>query len=98
MNSNKKARLIKELKALSTQPDFWVIDAKEWIGDSTSKEDADWYKNIIITSTEENFDEIPIANLYDNYTSSKFKKWLKKNHLNFDWEDAGTIYIYSEDD
>lgn len=88
MNKNKKLRLIKELKEMSDNPNFFAKDGEEFEGD----------KNCVIwTGAEEGWkDGIPLADYYEHNDHPEFKKWLKKNKLSYEWQDPGTIMIYED--
>jgi hypothetical protein len=84
----RKLRLVAELKSMSDNPDFFADDGEKFSGN----------KNIIVWTGSESswLKGMPIAEHYDGYVHPKFAKWLKKNHLAFDWHDAGTIMIYED--
>jgi len=93
MSYEKKAAwLIVELKALSNEKHFFARRGDKFDGS----------KNILIwTGVEEPWrDGLPFADYYNDYSAEifnkKFRVFLKKHNLNFEWNDPGTIMIYPD--
>ncbi len=85
----KQEQLAKSLKKLSDNKDFFAKAGYKW-DDKKSNVDV-W------TTAEDSFyKDLPLSEGYGSWVHPRFRKWLDKNKLAFEFYDGGTLHIFEE--
>jgi len=83
----RQERLAKELVNLSDNKEFFAKAGYKWDGGN----------EIVWTGVEEEFyDGLPLSMDYGDWVQPRFKEWLDKNKLSFEFYDSGTLMIYDD--
>jgi hypothetical protein len=100
MKLNKKEKLLKEFKEMVDNPDFFAELGHEFKGGKPNNNCVIWTGSETWAFKDKKYGyecEYELADYYNKYDGYKrFRTWLKKHNLWFEWYDAGTILIYAE--